>query len=56
MEHYYDFRPKRNCENCVYCEMYHKDFTLCSLKEKWVESELATYCEQFVADGGYDEN
>lgn len=31
--------------------MYHKDFTMCRFYEKWVESNLATYCEQYVQDG-----
>ena len=55
MENYYDFREKRDCENCVYCEMYHKEFSLCRLKEKWLESNYATYCEQYVQDGGSNE-
>ena len=44
-----------NCENCVYCEMYSNDSSLCSIKEQWVDSNLAQYCDYFVLDGGSNE-
>lgn len=43
------------CENCEWCEMYNNDDALCSLKEKWVENNSATYCDFFVRDGGSNE-
>lgn len=54
-QEYFDFRPKRNCENCVHCEMYDEYATLCRFNEKWILSSFATYCEHFVQDGGSNE-